>query len=283
MLKLCLRILLAFVGPLIGHQALAQDASLKSVSNIPPIDAPTNGSMIFDDEFQVLDLSKYNTAYHWGARWLNDGEQQVYVDPLYTGGGNVPLGLNPFSIVGGKLQIQVTIPDAPTMPYLQGQKYASGILTTYSSFTQLYGYFEIRAKFPAGKGYWPAFWMIPKGTMSTPPEIDIVEVLGDQLTSLFVTSHWNEQGKAKSKGFNITVPDMSADFHRYGALWTDTYIAWYFDGKRVAYTTTPPDLHSPMYLLLNVAVGGKWPGLPSSTTVFPGSMLVAYIRAYAVR
>jgi beta-glucanase (GH16 family) len=238
--------------------------------------------MTFDDEFQVLDLSKYNTAYHWGARWLNDGEQQVYVDPLYTGSANIPLGLNPFSIVNGVLQIQAAIPDPMMTPYLQGQKYTSGILTTYSSFTQLYGYFEIRAKFPVGKGYWPAFWLIPKGMLPKPPEIDVVEVLGDKLTSLFVTSHWNEGSKAKATSFNITVPDVSTSFHRYGALWTDAYIAWYFDGNRIAYTTTPPDLHSPMYMLLNLAVGGKWPGLPDSATKFPSDMLVGYIRVYSV-
>ena len=275
------RILLTFAAILLGRQAHAQDIAVKAL-DMPPIDAPTNGSMTYDDEFQGIQLSKYNTAYHWGARWLNDGEQQVYVDPLYTGSTNVPLGLNPFSIVDGKLRIQAAIPDPVMTPYLQGQKYTSGILTTYNSFSQLYGYFEIRAKFPAGKGYWPAFWMIPKGNMPKPPEIDIIEVLGDQLTSLFVTAHWNEQTTAKSQGFDIKVPDMSADYHRYGALWTETHIAWYFDGKRVAYMTTPPDLHIPMYLLLNLAVGGKWPGSPGSTTVFPGNMFVEYIHAYSV-
>jgi beta-glucanase (GH16 family) len=124
--------------------------------------------------------------------------------------------------------------------------------------------------------------MIPIGIMPTPPDIDIVEVLGDQLTSLFVTAHWNEQSKAKSHGFKIAVPDVSLDFHRYGALWTESHIAWYFDGKRIAYVTTPPDLHSPMYLLLNLAVGGRWPGSPNEATLFPGNMSVAYIRAYSV-
>jgi hypothetical protein len=249
MLKVTFSILAAVATALIGAQAHAQDPQRKPAPAIPPMEAPTGGSMTFDEEFQVLDPLKYNTAYHWGARWLNDGEQQAYVDPLYTGSANVPLGLNPFSVVDGGLRIRAAIADA---------------------------------EFPAGKGYWPAFWMIPKGVMPKPPEIDIVEALGDQLTSLFVTSHWNEQSEAKSKGFDITVPDMSADFHRYGALWTDTQIAWYFDGKRVAYTTTPPDLHSPMYLLLNLAVGGTWPGSPNSATKFPGDMIVTYIRAYSV-
>jgi beta-glucanase (GH16 family) len=268
------------IAILIAVVSHAQDMHQNSDPGLPPMDAPTAGRITFEDKFAVLDISRYDTAYAWGARWLNDGEQQVYVDPSYTGSAKSPLGLNPFSISGGQLKIQAAIPSADVALALQGQKYTSGILTTYHSFMQLYGYFELEAKFPAGKGYWPAFWMIPKGTMATPPEIDIVEVLGDQLTSLFVTAHWNEREKAKSKGFNISVPDMSTEFHRYGALWTSTYIAWYFDGKRVAYMATPVDLHTPMYLLLNLAVGGKWPGSPDSTTKLPGDMMVAYIRAY---
>jgi serralysin len=282
MLKIRFAFLAAVVGTLIGSQGHAQDPQARPAPTSPPLEAPTSGPMTFDDEFQVFDVLKYSTAYHWGARWLGNGEQQAYVDPSFTGSANVPLGLNPFSIANGGLHIQAAIADAAVAPYLRGQKYTSGILTTYNSFTQLYGYFEIRAKLPAGKGYWPAFWMIPKGIMPTPPEIDIVEALGDQLTSLFVTAHWNEQSKAKSHGFKITVPDMSLDFHRYGALWTESQIAWYFDGKRIAYVATPPDLHSPMYLLLNLAVGGRWPGPPNQATPFPGDMLVAYIRAYSV-
>jgi serralysin len=274
--------LFATMGVLIANLSHAQVAEQAPGLPVPPMEAPTSGMIVFDDEFNVLEPSKYSTAYAWGARWLDDGEQQAYVDPYYTGGSTSYLGLNPFSISNGMLQIQAAIPPATVVPYLQGQKYTSGILTTYNSFTQLYGYFEIRAKLPAGKGFWPAFWLLPKVLLPKPPEIDVVEVLGDQLTNLFVTAHWNEGAEAKKKSYKIVVPDLSADFHRYGALWNSTHIAWYFDGRRVAYTTTPTDLRSPMYLLLNLAVGGKWPGIPNGATRFPGNMLVSYIRVYSV-
>lgn len=249
-----------------------------------PKEAPITGKLTFDDEFVGLDLTKYDTAYWWGARWLGDGEEQVYVDRDYHGTADHALGLMPFSLVAGALQIQASIPSASTAMLLQGRKYISGLLTTCDHFSQLYGYFEIRAKFPAGKGYWPAFWLLPKILLPTPPEIDVVEVLGDRITTLFATVHWNDPTKQKiqSKGFPITVPDMSADFHRYGVLWTDHVVAWYFDGQRVAATDTPADLHNPMYLLLNLAVGGKWPGAPNASTQFPGNMLVSYIRVYAL-
>lgn len=248
-----------------------------------PLEAPTHTKITFDDEFNTLDLSRYNTKYWWGERWLGgeNAEHEVYADPTYAGTAHSPLRLNPFSIVDGMLQIQATVPSRTVAPYLEGQKYISGLLTTYHSLTQQYGYFEIRAKLPAGKGFWPAFWLLPKVYMPNPPEIDVMEVLGDQLTDLHITAHWNVDGKTTKNGWTLTIPDTSEDFHRYGVLWNRDVIAWYVDGKRVAVMPTPDDLHRPMYMLLNLAVGGSWPGYPNARTKFPGNMLVDYIRVYA--
>jgi beta-glucanase (GH16 family) len=250
----------------------------------PPMQAPVTNQMTFDEEFDRLDLTKYQTYYWWavggGGRWLQD-ELEVYVDPLYQGTAPQPLRLNPFSIHNGVLQIQASVPAPTVAPYLQGQKYISGILTTYNSFSQLYGYFEIRAQIPSGKGYWPTFWLLPKVDIPTPPEIDVLEARGDDLTHLLLTAHYNLLNEPKKASFVIPVPDMSVAFHRYGMLWTAEYIAWYFDGIRVAYTPTPADLNSPMYLLLNLAVGGGWIAPPDVTTPFPGNFLVDYIRVCA--
>jgi beta-glucanase (GH16 family) len=99
---------------------------------------------------------------------------------------------------------------------------------------------------------------------------------------LSVTVHYNRDGKPVTapSPFKVTVPDQTVSFHRYGVLWNDEFVAWYFDGERIAYMATPADLHSPMYILLNLAVGGGWPGNPDSTTVFPGNFLIDYIRVY---
>ncbi len=83
-------------------------------------------------------------------------------------------------------------------------------------------------------------------------------------------------------GIGITVPDVSKDFHTYGVLWSPTFVAWYFDGHRVSHTPTPPDMHKPMYLLIDLAVGGKWPGQPDASTTFPADMEVDYVRAYSI-
>jgi beta-glucanase (GH16 family) len=221
----------------------------------------------------------------WGKRWLDQGEQEVYVDPTYQGTAPQPLDLSPFSVTNGILQIQAPVPPPTVVPYLEGQKYLSGLLTTYNSFSQLYGYFEIRAQIPAGKGYWPAFWLLPKVIMATPPEIDILEARGDRLTKLYLTVHYIQHAMATMSSFAISVPDMSSNFHRYGLLWTRDFIAWYFDGVLVADTTTPEDMHSPMCMLLNLAVGGNgtFPGTPDKSTKFLGNFLVDYIRVYPVQ
>ena len=247
----------------------------------PPVQAPINRPMTFDEEFDHLPSKLTSTSYWWGRRWIDQDEKQVYVDPSYRGTALQPLQLDPLSIQDGILQIQASIPAPTVAPYLQGQKYISGLLTSYKSFSQRYGYFEIRAQIPPGKGFWPTFWLLPKVIMPHPPEIDILEARGDRLTNLYVTAHYNEENTPKMTTFTIAVPDMSATFHRYGVLWTEQYIAWYFDGERAAFTHTPADLHSPMCLLLNLAVGGRWPGQPNQSTPFPGNFLIDYIRVYA--
>jgi beta-glucanase (GH16 family) len=154
------------------------------------------------------------------------------------------------------------------------------MLTTYRSFTQQGGYFEMRAKLPAGKGIWPAFWMLPADG-SWPPELDAMEVLGHDPSTIFMTVHSNLTGAHTQTQGSAKVPDTSAAFHTYGVLWEASKITWYFDGQPV-YTTAPPsDLNKPLYILVNLAVGGDWPGNPDATTPFPAVYQIDYVRAYA--
>jgi serralysin len=251
----------------------------------PPLEAP-KGELIFADEFDRLDLQRYDTKFFWGARWLKPpvGEKQVYTDPSYTGTGAYPLGLNPFSVEDGILHIKAERPRSTVVPYLQGQTYTSGLLTTFHSFSALYGYFEIRAKLPAGKGFHPTFWLLQRELLPQPPsEIDICETIGDRLTTSDMTIHWADaHNRPRAEGGHLTVPDLSKDFHRFGVYWTAEWIAWYFDGQRVYYVQTPFRMHKPMHLLLNLAVGGTWEGSPNQSTRFPADFAVDYIRAYNV-
>jgi len=77
-----------------------------------------------------------------------------------------------------------------------------------------------------------------------------------------------------------TVPDVFAAFHTYGALWTTDYVAFYFDDHLYGWLPTPQDMHKPMYLIINLAVGASWPGWPDKTTKFPANMQIDYVRAH---
>jgi beta-glucanase (GH16 family) len=253
-----------------------------TTTTIPPLlTAPTDWAMTFDDEFDTLDFTRWLPYYPWGARYLGgQGELELYVDPTYTGTTGHPLGLNPFSVSNGILIIAADPAPAALLPQLQGQTYTSGILTS-RTFAQTYGYFEIRAMFPAGQGLWPAFWM--GSHAEWPPEIDVVELIGSELTTDNITLHSaRPNGTDHKTTFTSTIADYSQAFHTYGVLWTAKVIAFYVDGRRVAYTATPRDMHQPMYLLLNLAVGGNWPGVPNANTRFPAKLQVDYVRAYAL-
>jgi beta-glucanase (GH16 family) len=128
---------------------------------------------------------------------------------------------------------------------------------------------------PAGAGVWPAFWLAPS-TLDWPPEIDILEMAGEQSNILYTTVHTHANGltgPVKVISYKTPVADMTTGFHTYGMLWTDTHIAFYFDDRRVLFTTTPPDLHQPMYVIINLAIGGMG-GKPNAATHFPAIMLV---------
>jgi beta-glucanase (GH16 family) len=261
-------------------QALAIGAGY--AQRTPPDHPPTDWKLTFDDEFEVFNTSHWNTKFHGGSRVHGSGEEEIYVDPTFAGTGSTPLGLNPFSVRDGVLTIRAERARPTVQPYLGGQLYISGLLTTEHSFSQLYGYFEVRAKLPSGRGLWPAFWLLPTDD-TWPPEIDVFEVLGDQPTTIFTSLHMVGTDRPDAQVVIGThVEDVTADFHTYGVMWTLDFICWFFDGRQVAYTTTPRSVRKPMYLLMNLAVGGHWPGQPDNTTKFPADMQIDYVRAYAL-
>lgn len=251
----------------------------------------------FSDEFDRFDpyieqgedkgtgIWRTNFGYRWAA--LNDvknhsliwnNEEQLYVDPSFEGTGNTPLGLSALKVESGVLTI--TASRAPDIKALSGYHYLSGLITSEPRFTQTYGVFEMRAKLPKGKGLWPAFWLLP-ASKEWPPEIDVMEVLGDRVTQYHTTLHSKADGKpVMSSIAPHPVPDLSAEFHTYGVEWGEKEIVFYFDDHEIARTPTPADMHQPFYMLANLAVGGKWPGSPDASTVFPAVMQIEWIRAW---
>ena len=172
-----------------------------------------------------------------------------------------------------------------------GSEYTSARILTKGKFEQKYGRYEARIKLPLGKGLWPAFWMLGANsdTVIWPQcgEIDIMEYLGSKPTSIFGTVHGPGYSgeNAISKDYILTNDRFDNDFHVFGIEWGENYVNYYVDD--VLYNQiTPKDVkgewvfNQPFYIILNMAVGGNFPGMPNSETVFPQTMLVDYVRVY---
>jgi beta-glucanase (GH16 family) len=174
-------------------------------------------------------------------------------------------------------------------------KITSARLKTQGKFAQLHGRIEARLKLPKGRGFWPAFWMLGESTdrVDWPAcgEIDIMEVLGHEPNKLYGTLHGPGYSGKDGPSVSTTLPDkasLSEGYHVYAVDWSSGKIEWSLDG-RVYHTRTPKTLPAgtrwvfddgPFYVLMNLAVGGDWPGSPDSTTVFPQEMRVDYVRVY---
>ncbi|MGC4759450.1 family 16 glycosylhydrolase [Micromonospora trifolii] len=165
-------------------------------------------------------------------------------------------------------------------------EYTSARLLTAATFTQTYGRFEARIKVPRGQGIWPAFWMLGTGGgWPDAGEIDIMENIGREPNTVYGTVH----GPGYSGGGGITGSrtlgaPLADTFHTYRVDWEPNVITWYIDG--VQYHRVDPArlggsrwvFDHPFFMILNVAVGGNWPGYPDGSTQFPQQMLVDYVR-----
>ncbi|WP_448187862.1 carbohydrate-binding domain-containing protein [Azospirillum sp. sgz301742] len=236
--------------------------------------------MLFDDEFNSFDAysktDAWHTAYHWGPNSVINGEKGYYVDTENAGTTGPAGAVNPFSVNNGVL----TITSAPTTKALPtGQSYTTGVISSMGTFEHTYGYYEMRADLSGGKGFWPAFWLMPADKIS-PPELDIME-FSSRLPNEYVTTlHSNAGGTYKmSQQFTQNLPDLSQGYHTYGVDWQSDKITWYFDNKAVYSVATPSDMHKPMYMLLNQAAGSSnsWIGLPDGSTQ---QYNIDYVRVY---
>jgi hypothetical protein len=161
----------------------------------------------------------------------------------------------------------------------EGQNYSSGCLTTYGTFSQAYGYFACKARLPKGAGLWPAFWLV-SDDQSWPPEIDVMENLGDART-IHTTYHWGTPANPQQDGTGTTTGvDYGADYHVFAVSWRPNLIVFLLDGAAVKTITGPSVTSKPMYMLVNDAVGGNWPGPPQASTPFPAEYQIAWVRAY---
>ncbi|MDZ4257644.1 MAG: glycoside hydrolase family 16 protein [Gemmatimonadales bacterium] len=173
----------------------------------------------------------------------------------------------------------------------QGSAYTSARMTTEGKREFREGKFEARIKLPVGQGIWPAFWMLGTDlpTVGWPQsgEIDIMEYRGQEPSIVHGSLHGPgySGGQALTRRFTLPAGRFDDDFHLFTITWTANEIRWYVDGE--LYQTAEPGFVSgpwvfnkPFYLILNVAVGGGFVGSPNSSTTFPQTMLVDWVRVY---
>lgn len=210
-------------------------------------------SLLYSDEFNgPLDTSTWANRTPWNTNYTT-GELQYY-DPANA------------TFANGMLTLK------SEKRAMSGYSYTSAIVTSLKRQKFSYGYFEMRAKLPKGQGIWPAFWLTNDSTL----EIDAMEMLGHQPNKVYMTLHKNG---SQVQGVSKTGPDFSAGFHTFAVDWQPTYVKWYIDGVLSAtYSGSMPS--DPLYICLNTAVGGAWPGSPDSTTQFPVEYNIDYLRVY---
>jgi beta-glucanase (GH16 family) len=291
--------------------AFAVGVALLSSPNPRAADpAPDGWKLTWADEFDGTEIDRtkwdfdlgngyYNyDASQWISGWGNDELQYYTREPE-----------NAF-VKDGMLHIRAVKESR------DGCGYTSARLKTKKRdgtvlFAQKYGRFEFRAKLPTGKGVWPALWMLPAeekyGGWAASGEIDVLEVRGHEPNKILGTIHfggsWPTNSEA-STSHELPARGTVADFHAYAVEWEPGEIKWFVDGKvfatqsfwwssgrteggKAARPTKAADLNpwpapfdQSFYVVMNVAVGGRFPGKPEKTTPFPAEMIVDYVRAY---
>ena len=246
---------------------------------------PLVWNLAWSDEFEgpngsAVDSSKW--SFDIGGKGWGNNELETYTNR--TVNAHVENG----SLVIKALRETFTGPDQIT------RNFTSARLLTRNKFAQTNGRFEARIKIPFGQGIWPAFWMLGNNINTagwpTCGEIDVMENIGKEPSIVHGTFHGPGYSGAKSVSAAFTLANgkkFSDDFHAFAVEWETNVMRFYVDGLLYK-TRTPADLPAgtswvfdhPFFILLNVAVGGGFPGNPDATTVFPQTMQVDYVRVY---
>jgi beta-glucanase (GH16 family) len=177
----------------------------------------------------------------------------------------------------------------------RGREYTSARIKTQGLFQRTRGRFEARIRLPAGKGIWPAFWLLGAdiGSVGWPEcgEIDIMEYRGQERSIVHGSLHGPgySGGRALTRSYALPEGGFDEDFHLFAIDWDEGGITWYVDGQSYQ-TITPDDLpdgkrwvfDDPFFIILNVAVGGHYVGSPDDSTIFPQTMLVDWVRVYGI-
>lgn len=245
------------------------------LAQAPDANAQTSWQLVWSDEFNGTSVNTSNWTFETGGGGWGNNELQYY-----TNGSNA-------SVANGVLTITANRVSGGYSCWYGTCQYTSTRMNTKGKREFQYGRIEARMALPMGQGIWPAFWMLGANFPNTPwpasGEIDIMEHVNNE-NRTHGTIHWDTNGYASYGGPSGPV-DVTA-YHTYAIEWNSSAIKWFIDGVQFWEANIQNNIngteefHRPFFMILNLAVGGNWPGSPNSTTVFPSRLAVDYVRVY---
>lgn len=232
-------------------------------------------TLAWSDEFTANYINTNNWSYDTGGSGWGNNELEYYTNSnknAYTTGG--------YLVIEARKETMGT------------NNYTSARMISKDKKTFTYGRIDFRAKLPKGQGVWPALWMLGNNIGTTPwpacGEIDIMELLGHEPQKTYGTVHWGAAGGASTHiGGNYSLSSLTFNdkFHLFSLKWEADKMTFLIDdvpfftaNKSQVNGNYPFD--KPFFFIMNVAVGGNWPGNPDATTVFPQRMIVDYVRVF---
>lgn len=268
-----LRVWGVIFGTLVACGPVATPAPTPTPTPLPEWER-TGWTLVWHDEFDGEVLNLDNWTYDLGGSGWGNHEYQYYTARPEN----------------ARLEEGLLVIEARAEQYLQSN-YTSARIKTQDLHDWTYGRIEARMQLPYGNGIWPAFWMLGTdiGQVGWPAsgEIDIMEHIGREATQIFGTVHGPGYSGAGGVGGSTTFPSgsLSDTFHVYAIEWEPAQIRWYVDEEQYFQVTPgllPGDwvYDHPFFIIINLAVGGDWPGYPDETTVFPQYLRVDYVRVY---
>ncbi|TYS17177.1 family 16 glycosylhydrolase [Rossellomorea vietnamensis] len=248
--------------------------------------ASNDWELIWSDEFNDDEINMENWSYDVPTNGRYNGEIQSYTENNAF--------VNNGSLILEARKEDITEADGKTY------NYSSAKLISKGKQKWTYGKVEVKAKMPSGQGIWPAIWMMPEdepfyGTWPVSGEIDIMELIGHEPDTIHGTIHFGNPHQQRQGHYYL--PDgqsFADDYHIYSIEWEPGEIRWYLDGELYHTAndwftksdsnaddyTYPAPFDQDFFLIMNISVGGGWPGNPDETTVFPQQMAVDYVKVY---
>jgi beta-glucanase (GH16 family) len=231
-------------------------------------------TLVWQDEFDGPEIDRTKWTFDIGGHGWGNNEWQTYTERPENA-----------RIEDGMLVIEAR------EEQFVNRNYTSARMKTQGLHAWQYGRIEARMKLPYGQGIWPAFWMLGANIQQRPwpgsGEIDIMEYIGRDANRIYGTVHGPGYSGGGGIGNHINMPagSVNENFHVYAIEWEENEIRWYVDDEQFFSLTSDAVrgewvFNQPFFILINLAVGGAWPGYPNESTVFPQFLLVDYVRVY---